>query len=88
MPEDKIFTQILAKNFIFKTEDDVPLGKLKKKIWKRNIFFASLKSMKKGVESGFGSISQRYGSGDPDLDPHQNDTDPQHCFLGIDSWGP
>jgi hypothetical protein len=32
MPEDKIFTQILAKNFIFKTEDDVPLGKLKKKI--------------------------------------------------------
>jgi hypothetical protein len=38
-----------------------------------NIFFASLKSMKKGV----GSISQRYGSGDPD--PHQNVTDPQHC---------
>jgi hypothetical protein len=40
--------------------------------------------MKKGVGSGVGSgsrtvsgsISQRYGSGDPD--PHQNDTDPQH----------
>jgi hypothetical protein len=30
--------------------------------------------MKKGV--GSGSISQRYGSGDPD--PHQNITDPQH----------
>jgi hypothetical protein len=44
-------------------------------------FFASLKSLKKGVESGVrsgsGSIIQRYGSGDPD--PHQNVTDPQHC---------
>jgi hypothetical protein len=41
---------------------------------KTNIFFASLKSMKK--EIGSGSIRQRYGSGDPD--PHQNFTDPQH----------
>jgi hypothetical protein len=32
--------------------------------------------MKKGV--GSGSISQRYGSGDPD--PHQNVTDPQNWF--------
>jgi hypothetical protein len=32
--------------------------------------------MKKGV----GCISQRYGSGDLDPDPHQNVTDPQHCF--------
>jgi hypothetical protein len=32
----------------------------------------------KGVESG--SISERYGSGDPD--PHQNVTDPQHCIRG------
>ncbi len=30
-----------------------------------------------GVGSGSGSISQRYGSGEPD--PHQNVTDPQHC---------
>jgi hypothetical protein len=30
--------------------------------------------MKKGV----GSLSQRYGSGDLDPDPHQNVTDPQH----------
>ncbi len=41
---------------------------------------ASLKSLKKGVRSGVGSgsgsISQRYGSGDPD--PHQNVPDPQH----------
>jgi hypothetical protein len=36
--------------------------------------YASLKSIKKGV----GSISQRYGSGNPDPDPHQNVTDPQH----------
>ncbi len=44
--------------------------------------------MKKGVGSGVGSVSgagsgsiiQRYGSGDPDLDsdPHKNVTDPQH----------
>jgi hypothetical protein len=33
-------------------------------------------SLKKGV--GSGSISQRYGSWDPD--PHQNVTDPQHCL--------
>jgi hypothetical protein len=41
---------------------------------KYDFFFSSLKSMKKGV--GSGSISKRYGSGDPD--PHQNVTDPQH----------
>jgi hypothetical protein len=39
--------------------------------------------MKKGVGFGVGSgsISQRYGSGDPD--PHQNVTDPQHCLKTI-----
>jgi hypothetical protein len=31
--------------------------------------------MKKGVRS----INQRYGCGDPDPDPHQNVTDPQHA---------
>jgi hypothetical protein len=46
---------------------------------KKIIFLTSLKSLKKGVGSGF--ISQRYGSGDPD--PHQNVTDPQHWFLGL-----
>jgi hypothetical protein len=40
-------------------------------------FFTSLKSRKKVV----GSISQRYGSGDPD--PLQNVTDPQHFFWYI-----
>jgi hypothetical protein len=46
---------------------------------KKNYFFASLKLMKKGVRSG--SISQRYGSGDPD--PHQDVNDPQHCYSGL-----
>jgi hypothetical protein len=29
---------------------------------------------------GSGSISQRHGSPDPDLDPHQNAMYPQHCL--------
>ncbi len=29
-------------------------------------------------ETGFGSVSQWYGSSVPDLDPYQNVTDPQH----------
>jgi hypothetical protein len=37
------------------------------------------KGVGSGVGSGSGSISQRYGSKDPD--PHQNVTDPQHWFL-------
>jgi hypothetical protein len=36
----------------------VPVGKLKEKIWKKNIFWASLKSMKKEVGSGVGSGSE------------------------------
>jgi hypothetical protein len=49
-----------------------------KKYEKMIIFFVSLKSLTKGVRSGVGSgsISQRYGTADPD--PHQNVTDPQH----------
>jgi hypothetical protein len=35
--------------------------------------------MNKGVGSGFGSISQRYESGDRDT--HQNVTDPQYWFY-------
>jgi hypothetical protein len=50
----------------------------KNKIFLKNKFFASLKSLKKGVGSGSGSISQRYGSVDPD--PHQKVTDRQHCI--------
>jgi hypothetical protein len=44
----------------------------------KHFYFASLKLLKKGVRSGVGfgsgSISQRYGSADPD--PHQNVTEP------------
>jgi hypothetical protein len=39
------------------------------------------KAVGSGVESGSGSISQRYGSWDPD--PHQYVTDPQHWFALI-----
>jgi hypothetical protein len=56
-----------------------------KKIW---IFFASITSLKKGIESGVGSksVSQRYGS--PNPDPHQSVTDPVHCFVGTRSASP
>ncbi len=37
------------------------------------------KGVGSGVESGSGSISQRYESGDPD--PHQNVTDPKYWFA-------
>ncbi len=47
---------------------------------KKYDFFASLKSLKKGVRSGVGSgsIIHKYVSEDPDLDlnSHQNVTDP------------
>jgi hypothetical protein len=41
-----------------------------------------MKSLKKGVGSrvGSGSISKRYGSGDPDPESHQKVTGPQHWF--------
>jgi hypothetical protein len=41
--------------------------------YNKYFFFASLKSLKKGVGSGAGSISLKYGSADPD--PHQYVTD-------------
>ena len=48
--------------------------------------------MKKGVGSGVGSVAgsesiiQRYGSGDPDPDPHQIVMDPQHFFKHRESY--
>jgi hypothetical protein len=48
---------------------------MKKKI----ICFAVKKGVGSGVGSGSGSISQRYVY----PDPHQNDTDPQHCFQSM-----
>jgi hypothetical protein len=76
---------MLAKNLIFKTEDDVPVGKLKEK--NMNFVFLLLSNpLKKVVGSGVGSgsISQRYGYGDPD--PHQNVTDPQHCLIYLSTY--
>jgi hypothetical protein len=53
--------------------------------YEKIIFFASLKSLKKGVGSGVGSgtgsISQRCGFAGQG--PHQNVTDPQHCNKNI-----
>jgi hypothetical protein len=62
----------------------VPAGKLEeKKDVKINFFFASLKSVKKGVGPGVrsGFVSQRCESVDPV--PHQDVTDPQHWKIWI-----
>ncbi len=32
------------------------------------------------------AVSQRYGSADPDLDPYQNVTDPQHFITNCTSF--
>ncbi len=48
---------------------------------KYEFLLASLMSLKKGVGSGFRSVSQSYGSADPG--PHQNFTDPKHWLLYI-----
>ncbi len=53
---------------------------ISKKIWR-----ISWRSLPKTAGSGSGSISQRYGSADPD--PHQNFMDPQHCFKRFGSHG-
>jgi hypothetical protein len=34
---------------------------------------------------GSGSVSQRYGSADPDADPYQNVTDPEHWKVEYES---
>jgi hypothetical protein len=45
---------------------------------KLRIFFTSWSLAK---FAGSGSISQRYGSADPDPDPYQNFIDPQHYKI-------
>jgi hypothetical protein len=47
--QNKILTQSLAKDLIFKTEDLVSAGKLKKK--RKKYFFAFLKSLRKESDS-------------------------------------
>ncbi len=43
----------MQKSKIFKTEDDAPVGKLYEKNMKRNNFFTTLKSWKKGSGSAW-----------------------------------
>ncbi len=75
--QNRTLTLKFAKIKFFRLKITWLWASYKKKIWKKNIIFASCKSMKKkvgsGVGSGSGSISQRQGSGDPDS--HQNVTE-------------
>ena len=54
-----------------------------KKIWIHYFFLGSWRLLTK--RPGSGSVSQMYGSTDPDLDPYQNVMDPQHC-LAFKTW--
>ncbi len=56
----------------------MPVGNLLEKNMGK-ICGASLKSLKKGLRSGVGSIYVVRGA---DPDPHQNVTDPQLCMVG------
>ncbi len=64
-------------------------GKLKEK--NMNIFLCILKVIEERVGSGVGpkstagsdSQSQGYGFADPNSDPQQNVTEPQHCFAEL-----
>ena len=40
-----------------------------------------------GSEPESGSVSQRYGSGDPEPDPHKNVMDPKHCLASKKKFG-
>jgi hypothetical protein len=70
---------------------------MRKKCGKKNNLFCILKNNEERSRirswsgsragTGYGSIIQRYGSGDPEPDPHQNVTDTQHWYNGEDwSW--
>jgi hypothetical protein len=85
--QNKILTQIFAKIKFFRLK--IICLQVIRKYMKIFYFFAFLKSLKKGVGSGLrsgfrarfgsGSISQRYGSADPepDPDPLVRGTDPR-----------
>ncbi len=68
--------------FIFDVNDVNEPKKCNKQenFFKIIFLLASPRLMTKIEEYGSrsGSISQRHGSADPDLDPHQNVMDPQH----------
>jgi hypothetical protein len=67
--QNKILTQNFSKKLNFLDCRQYACGQVIRKKYEK-YFFASVKSVKKGVGYGSGSISQRYGSGDPDADPH------------------
>jgi hypothetical protein len=59
---------------------NVPSKGSEKKILGKNLFFVGILPLTKRAGSGAGSgtVSQWYGSSDPD--PYQNVTGPQHCL--------
>ncbi len=60
---------------------NVPL-KSKRQKKEGNINYFLLTSWKPSAErAGSGSVTQWYRSADPDLDPYQNVTDPQHWYI-------
>jgi hypothetical protein len=64
---------------LFNYENDVNAAqKVISKIIKKNFFICRLEGSLTKI-TGSGSVSQRYGSADPD--PYQNVTDPQHWHF-------
>ncbi len=57
------------------------VGNKQNKLEKKLFLYASGKLLGKRAGSGAWSINQEYGSKDPDPDPYQNFTDPEHCYL-------
>jgi hypothetical protein len=53
---------------------------ISKKLREKNNFFVDVLKVTDEIARS-GSISQRYGSADPD--PYQNFMDPQHCFENL-----
>ncbi len=59
-------------------EDHVSVGKLKEKNMKNFFYILKVTEERSRIQSRI--LSQRYGSGYLDPDPHQNVTDPQQWF--------
>jgi hypothetical protein len=45
-----------------------------------------MKRVESGSAPGSGSLTQWYGSADPDPDPYQNVMDPQHCYCAAKAF--
>jgi hypothetical protein len=69
--QNKILKQNFSKNFNFKAEDNVPADKLSEKNMKK-IFFLHPESYRR---------KESDPELDPDPDPHQDVTDPQHSYT-------